>query len=98
MKAILINQPPASLILWFPMLSLWAWLVRHDVAIVVYSVLLLILFLLAEIPEIRLARQYMKEGRLEEYNKMIIESSSQTRNMKRLAEMVQFWEKKKPSV
>lgn len=93
--AILLNQPTASLILWFPLLSVWAWLVRRDAAFAVFGIALLVLFLIAEIPEIRLARQYMKEGRLDDYNKMIIDSSSQTRGMKRLSEKIRFWEKKK---
>lgn len=93
--AILINQPTASLILWFPLLSVWAWLVRRDAAFAVFGIALLVLFLIAEIPEIRLARQYMKEGRLDDYNKLIIDSSSQTRGMKRLSDKIRFWEKKK---
>jgi len=93
--AMLINQPTTSLILWFPLLSIWAWTVRQDPAFIIFSVALLILFLIAEIPEIKLALKYQKEGRMDEYNRIIIASSSQTRGMKRLAEKIRFWEKKK---
>ena len=92
--AILINQPTASLILWFPLLSIWAWIMRHDLSFIIFSITLLALFLIAEIPEIKLALKYRKEGRMHEYNEMIIASSSQTRGMKRLAEKLRFWEKK----
>lgn len=92
---ILINQPHASLILWFPMLTLWSWLVRDDPPTAIFSVILLVLFLLAEIPEMRLALQYRKQGRMDEYNRMILDSAPQTRMMKRLAEKVRFWDKKK---
>lgn len=93
--AIFINQPPASLILWFPMLTIWSWLVRHNTPIAVYTIVLLVLFLIAEIPEMRLALQYQKQGKMDEYNRMILESAPQTRMMKRLAEKIRFWDKKK---
>lgn len=91
--AILINQPHASLIMWFPLLALWGWLVGNDLILAGYAVLLLVLFLVAEIPEIRLAMQYRKQGRMDEYNQMILESAPQTRMMKRLAQRLRFWEK-----
>jgi glycerol-3-phosphate acyltransferase PlsY len=93
--AIFINQPPASLILWFPMLTVWSWLVRHNTPIAIYTIVLLVLFLIAEIPEMRLALQYQKQGKIDEYNRMILESAPQTRMMKRLAEKIRFWDKKK---
>lgn len=92
---ILINQPHTSLILWFPILTLWSWLVRDDIPTAIFSVVLLALFLIAEIPEMRLAMQYRKQGRMEEYNRMILDSAPQTRMMKRLAEKIRFWDKKK---
>jgi hypothetical protein len=51
--------------------------------------------LIAEIPEMRLALQYQKQGKMDEYNRMILESAPQTRMMKRLAEKIRFWDKKK---
>lgn len=95
LAAILINQPQASLILWFPFLTLWSWLIRNDLPTAIFSITLLVLFLLAEIPEMRLALQYQKQGRMDEYNRMILNSAPQTRMMKRLAEKVRFWDKKK---
>jgi len=92
--AIFINQPPAaSLVLWFPMLTIWSWLVRHNTPIAVYTIVLLLIFLIAEIPEMRLALQYQKQGRMDEFNRMILESAPQTRMMKRLAEKIRFWDK-----
>jgi acyl phosphate:glycerol-3-phosphate acyltransferase len=95
LAAILINQPHAALIIWFPFLTLWSWLVRNDIPAAIFSIALLALFLIAEIPEIRLALQYRKQGRMDEYNQMILNSAPQTRMMKRLAEKVRFWDKKK---
>lgn len=95
LTAILINQPHASLILWFPFLTLWSWLIRKDIPAAIFSIVLLALFLIAEIPEMRLALQYQRQGRMDEYNQMILNSAPQTRMMKRLAEKVRFWDKKK---
>lgn len=92
---ILINQPHISLILWFPMLTLWSWLVRDDIPAAIFSVVLLALFLIAEIPEMRLGMQYRHQGRMDEYNRMILDSAPQTRMMKRLADGIRFWDKKK---
>jgi glycerol-3-phosphate acyltransferase PlsY len=91
--SVLINRPPTALLLWFPLLTLWSWWVRNDIFLIVYSLCLPILFLLAEIPDIQLALQYQKQGRIEEYNQMILNSSSQMRGMKRLAQRIRFWEK-----
>jgi glycerol-3-phosphate acyltransferase PlsY len=93
--AVFIDQPSASLILWFPILIIWSWLIRHNTTIAVYAVVLLFMFLIAEIPDIRLALQYQKQGRMDEYNRMIIESAPQTRMMKRLAIKIRFWDKRK---
>ena len=94
--AILINQPHTSLILWFPILGLWGWFVNGSWALAVYAIVLLVIFLVAEIPEMRLAMQYQKQGRMDEYNAMILNSAPQTRMMKKLTERVRFWDKKNP--
>lgn len=94
--AILVNQPHTSLILWFPLLAVWSWFVNSDPALVLYALALLVVFLVAEIPEIRLALQYRKQGRMDEYTKMILDSTPQTRAMQRLSARVRFWEKKEP--
>ena len=49
--------------------------------------------MIAEIAEIRVAMQYQKQGRMDEYNKMILDSAPQTRMMKDLARRVRFWDK-----
>jgi glycerol-3-phosphate acyltransferase PlsY len=90
--AILINQPHIALILWFPILGLWGWLVNDDLGLAVYAILLLVIFMIAEIPEMRLALKYWKQGRMDEYNKMILDSAPQTRMMKDLARRVRFWD------
>lgn len=94
--SILINQPHTSLILWFPVLGLWGWFVNDSWTLAVYAIVLLVVFLIAEIPEIRLAMQYQKQGRMDEYNKMILDSAPQTRLMKKFAERVRFWDKTNP--
>ena len=94
--AILINQPHTSLILWFPIFGLWGWFVNDDWTLAVYAIVLFAIFMIAEIPEIRLAMQYRKQGRMDEYNKMILDSSPQTRAMQRLAARIRFWEKSNP--
>lgn len=94
--AILINQPHTALMLWFPLLVLWGWFVNNNLALVEYVLVLLVIFLIAELPEIRLAMKYRKQGRKDEYTKMILDSSPQTRAMQRLAEKFRFWEKRNP--
>lgn len=94
--AILINQPHTSLILWFPLLGAWGWFVNNSLMLAAYAFALLVIFLIAEIPEIRLAMQYSKQGRMDEYNKMILDSGPQTRAMQRLAAIIRFWEKRNP--
>lgn len=94
--AILINQPHTSLILWFPIFGLWGWFVNDAWMLTVYAIVLLVIFLIAEIPEIRFAMQYRKQGRMDEYNRMILDSSPQTRAMQRLAVRIRFWEKSNP--
>ncbi len=94
--AIIINQPHVSLILWFPLLALWGWFVNNSLTLAVYGFVLFVIFMIAEIPEIRLAMQYRKQGRMDEYNTMILDSSPQTRAMQRLAAKIRFWEKRNP--
>ena len=89
---ILINQPHTSLALWFPLLTLWSLFVDANIPIAIYSVILLVLFIVAEIPEIKLAQQYRKQGRMDKYNQMILDSAPQMRMMKRLAEKLRFWD------
>ncbi len=89
---ILINRPHTALLIWFPLLAVWAWVVRSDFSLVVYTVVLMAIFLVAEIPEIRLALAYRRQGKMDEYNRMILESAPQTRMMKQLALKLRFWE------
>lgn len=90
--SILINQPQTSLIIWFPMLILWSLFVRMNIPVAIYTAFLMILFVVAEIPEIKLVLQYRKHGRMEEYNQMILDSAPQMRMMKRLAKRLRFWD------
>jgi len=93
--SMLINQPPTSLFLWFPLLALWSWFIQTNIPVAIYTMLLMVLFIVAEIPEIKLALQYRKQGRMVEYNEMILESAPQMRMMKRLTERFRFWDNKK---
>lgn len=90
---ILINQPATGMVIWLPMLTLWSIFVRNDIPAAIYSILLVALFFIADIPELKLAMEYRKEGRLEEYNAMIYDSAPMMRMIKRLSEKVRFWER-----
>lgn len=90
---VLINQPHTALFLWLPMLASWSWFVRGDIPALIYAILMMVLFLLAEIPEMRLAMQYRRQGRMDEYTQMILASTPQMRMMKRLAQRLRFWDK-----
>jgi len=94
--AILVNLPHTALILWFLLLALWGWLVNNKLTLAVYVLVLFVIFMIAEMPEIRLAMHYRKQGRMDEYNKMILDSSPQTRAMQQLAAKIRFWEKRNP--
>jgi len=95
---VLINQPHTALVMWFPMLASWSWFVRGDIPAVIYTFLLMVLFLLAEIPEMRLAMQYRRQGRMDEYTQMILTSTPQMRMMKKLAQRLRFWDKEPISI
>ena len=88
----LINQPHTALVLWFLVLAPWAWLVGGDPAVAAYAVGLLVLFLLACIPDIRLLLTYRRQGRTDEYNRMIQASTPQMRLIRRLAARARFWD------
>lgn len=92
--AIFINQPFTALIIWFPLLAAWGWFINGSLALVFYAFALLAIYIIAGIPEIRLALQYLKQGRFGEYSQIILDSGPQTRAMQRLAAKVRFWEKR----
>ncbi len=89
---ILINQPATGMVIWLPVLTLWFVLVRSDIPGAIYSVLLIASFIIADIPELKLALRYSKEGRLDEYNAMLHDSAPMMRMIKRLSENIRFWE------
>ena len=90
---ILINQPATGMLLWMPLLTLWALIVRADWALTVYSVLLIALLSLANLPEFKTIAMYRKQGRLDEYNAMVNQSSSMMRMFQKLSAAVRFWER-----
>ena len=92
---ILINQPATGMVIWLPMLTLWSIFVRNDLPAALYSVLLIALFIIADIPELKLALHYRKQGRLDEYNAMLHDSAPMMRMIKRLSNKVRFWESDK---
>lgn len=91
--ALLINNPPISFLLWFPFLALWSWVVREDIHLIVYSIILPILYILAALPDFKLAIAYQRQGRNEEYNQMMLDSFPQMRGLKRMAQFLRFWER-----
>ena len=93
--AILINQPQAPMLLWLPFLAIWSWQVMGSLPITVFTIILLALFTLAGLSEIRFAWQYYRRGRIAEYTETILHASPQARMTRRLSEKIRFWDKGK---
>lgn len=94
---ILFNNPPTALMIWFPLLTLWSILIRTDLPTTLYTIILMLLFIIADIPEFKLALSYRKQGRLNEYTEMLLDSAPMMRMMKKLSDRIRIWEtKKKP--
>lgn len=91
--SILINQPTTGLLLWMPVLAVWELLIHSDLVGAIYAILIMALFIIADLPELRTAMLYRKEGRLDEYNEMLYNSAPMMRMIKDLSDTVRFWEK-----
>lgn len=94
---ILINQPHTALLLWFPMLTIWTAFIRADIPVTIYTIILMILFIIADISELKLALEYRKQGRLDEYTEMLLESANMMQMIQKLSDRLRFWESKKPT-
>jgi glycerol-3-phosphate acyltransferase PlsY len=92
---ILINQPVTGMLLWMPVLSLWAIFVRNDLTAIIYSILLIIIYIISNLPELRHAANIRKEGRIEEYNQMLNDSAPMMRMINQISDTVRFWDKSK---
>lgn len=90
--SILINQPTTGLLLWMPTLAAWALLVRNDLGGAIYALLIMALFIIADLPELKTALQYREQDRLDEYNEMLYESAPMMRMIKDLSDKIRFWD------
>jgi glycerol-3-phosphate acyltransferase PlsY len=71
---------------WIWLLIPWFWLrTDGDLAYILYAVAVNILFILAMIPEYRVAMQYKKEGKLKEYGLGNLKSNPMGRGMLKMA-------------
>ena len=94
---ILLKNPPTAMLIWFPLLTLWSIYIRPDMPKAIYTVVLIVLFIIADIPELKSALRYRREGRLEEYNQMVHDSAPMMRMMNELSDKVRFWDNKEKS-
>lgn len=95
---ILINQPHTGLLLWFPMLTIWAAVILADIPLTIYTIILMLLFIIADISELKLALDYRKQGRLDEYTEMLLESGTMMKMIQNLSDRIRFWDSGKSSV
>lgn len=70
---------------WIWLLIPWFWLRTQDPAHVAYAVAINILFILAMLPEARLAQKYRREGRLPEFGLGTLQSTPMGRGMLKIA-------------
>jgi glycerol-3-phosphate acyltransferase PlsY len=82
--AVLRNIVVASLA-WLWLLIPWLWFRTHSLAHLAYALAINILFVLAMIPEIKIARKYAKEGKLEAYGRSSLESNPMGRGLLKMA-------------
>lgn len=70
---------------WMWLLIPWLWFRTHDLAHLAYALAINVLFVLAMIPEIKIARKYAQEGKLEAYGRSSLESNPMGRSLLRMA-------------
>jgi glycerol-3-phosphate acyltransferase PlsY len=70
---------------WMWLLIPWLWFRTHDLAHLAYALAINVLFVLAMIPEIKIARKYAQEGKLEAYGRSSLESNPMGRSLLKLA-------------
>jgi len=95
---ILLNQPHTAMMLWFPMLIIWSAFVRADIFLTIYTILIMGLFIIADIPELKIALEYRKKGRLDEFTEKLIDSAPMMQKIQKLSDRIRFWDKDKISV
>jgi acyl phosphate:glycerol-3-phosphate acyltransferase len=70
---------------WMWLLIPWMWFRTYDLAHIAYAVAVNILFVLAMLPEYKMALKFQKEGKLEAYARGSLESNPMGRGLLRLA-------------
>lgn len=75
---------------WLWLLIPWMWFRTQDWVYVIYAVALNILFILAMIPEAKMAIHYWKEGKLHEYGESVLLSTPMGRGMVKMASYFKF--------
>ena len=76
---------------WLWILPVWFWFRIPDInglPLVLYSVAVIAIFTIATIPEIRTVAKYRREGKLDEYQRSLFDSSPRWRGMKRMQEKI----------
>lgn len=91
--SILLNQPTTGMLLWMPILALWSILIGNDLVGAIYAILIMAIFIISDLPELKTAAQFRAEGRLDEYNEMIYESAPMMRMIKDLSDKIRFWDR-----
>jgi glycerol-3-phosphate acyltransferase PlsY len=89
----LLANPPLAYGLWLPVMVLWAVVVRRDWVLAGFVVLVLAIFAIATLPEIRMVMRYRREGRYEAYMDAMMRSSPRWRGTVKLMHLLRFWEK-----
>ena len=95
---ILINQPITGMLLWMPVLSVWAILVRGDLTFFIYTILLIVIYILSNLSELRHAAKIRAEGRIDEYNQMLHDSAPMMRMINNISDKVRFWDRNREKI
>ena len=73
---------------WVFFIPIWFFFLTSDLALVICSILIMILFILSTGPEVKTMAKYRRESKLEEYMQGLYSSSPRWRGMKRMQDTV----------
>jgi hypothetical protein len=73
---------------WVFFMPIWFFFLSSDLALVICSIFIMILFVLSTRPEVKTMAKYRREGKLEEYMQGLYASSPRWRGMKRMQDTV----------
>lgn len=81
----ILGNPFIAYLAWLPLMILWmAW--RHGPPEVAYSIVVIVLFVISTLPEIRLMLRLRREGKYQAYLDGLYNSSPRWRGMKKMAD------------